>query len=407
VSKFIEIERSKNNFLFYRLSNPNVEFLDWKIPENRIELFNRYFKWRVLSNDLDHTHYCKTLCENYNFEEKAWFSLLFGMTYRTPQAFAYSETFRNIHEFNIKEIENWNSKNWKRTTYGTDARYNKGHFSKQVESIKSWLGKDTFESKFNKILVYDNEKANFKALYSEILSLYKYGRMTGWITMQALHDLLDLPIDPNDIMLDGYSPNNDSSLQSIWNGLCFYTNNTNKLVGKYGNYVCEEKDILWAKELLMEYTSKAEIFSGFRIDSFRKESIWCQYKRLFNENGSKEYPGHSSGDAVSRYLYYRENWPEIDWSRFRKALRDQPGYIKGCVYNNWYNSIFGELGLLLNMNELYDDMPNVYDIIEEDINKNIVKELWTDDNIEVPYIKNNSSTFKTDILTTPKWINPL
>ena len=379
-------------------------FIDWKKPENRKELFNRYFKWRVTCHDLDHTHYMSILCEDYDYEKKAWFSFLFGMTYRTPQAFSYSEIFPYLTETDMTKLEKWHTENWKKTTYGTDARYNKGHFVKQTQSVKDWLGGKTFQEKFSEILVGSTQKENFYLLYKEILSLYKYGRMTGWITMQALYDLLKLPIDPEEIMIEGFSPNNDSSLQSIWNGLCAYTNNSHKMVGKYGNYSCNTHDILWAREALLEHTSEAESYSGFKIDSFRKESIWCQYKRLFNENESKEYPGHASGDATSRYLYYREHWPEIDWSKFRKALRTQPGYIKGVTYVKRFNAIFGEHNLLLNMNEMFDDMPNVYDILGEDINSYKVKEIWTDDGLEVEYLKNNKSTFHIDVNSTPKWV---
>lgn len=379
-------------------------FQDWKEPENRKELFNRYFKWRVSCHDLDHTHYMNILCEDYDYERKAWFAFLFGMTYRTPQAFSYAEIFPYLTETDLDNVEEWHKENWKKTTYGTDARYNKGHFVSQTRSVKEWLGNKTFQQKFNEILIGNSQKENFYLLYKEILTLYKYGRMTGWLTMQALYDLLKLPIDPEEIMIEGFSPNNDSSLQSIWNGLCAYTNNTHKMVGKYGTYTCNNDDIMWAKESLMEYTAAAEYYSGFKIDSFRKESIWCQYKRLFNENESKEYPGHASGDATSRYLYYRNNWPEINWCKFRKALRSQPGYVKGVTYVKRFNEIFGEYNVLLNMNEMFDDMPNVYDILGENINNYKVKEIWTDDGLEVGYLENNISTFKEDIKTTPKWV---
>lgn len=399
-----ELTKACSEFEFQKNFLGLKSFVDWKSPDNRTELFNRYFKWRVLAHDLDHTHYMGIMCKDYDYEKRAWYALTFGMTYRTPQSFAYVETFPDFHATTLDEIEKWHAVNWKRTTYGTDARYNKGHFHKQCTSIKEWLNGKTFQQKFDSILVYDTENKNFWALYTEILKLYKYGRMTGWLTMQALHDLLDLPIDPDDIMLDGFSPNNDSSLQSIWNGLCAYTNQHNNMVGgKYGNYVCTSSDVAWAKESLLEYTALAEEYSGFKIDSFRKESIWCQYKRLFNEGMSKEYPGHASGDATSRYLYYRNNWPEIDWSKFRESLRAQPGLVKGTTFVDWYNQVFSETGLLINMHELFDDMPNAYKLIGEDPNKYKVREIWEDDNLPVPVVDSEHSSFKLDLNTTPKW----
>lgn len=374
----------------------------WYEPENRQELFNRYFNWRVLAHDLDHTHYYKYLCKDYDFEQKAWFAFAFGMTYRTPQAFAYTETFPDFHAASIEDIETWHAANWKRTTYGTDARYNKGHFVTQCASLKSWLNGKTFSTKLTEILVGTSQRENFSLLYSEIQTLYKFGRMTGWIAMQALHDLLDLPIDPEDIMLDGYSPNNDSSLGSIWNGLCALTNQPEKMTGgKYGSYSVDSKDVAWAKEALLHYTTEAETAAGFRIDSFRKESIYCQYKRLFGES-SKEYPGHASGDATSRYLYYRENWPEINWQSFRSALRAQPGIVKGMDFVPWYNSVFGVTGYLMNMHELYPDMPNGYAELGENPMDYKIREIWTDDGLEIP----TTFSMTEDLKTVDKWYVP-
>lgn len=373
--------------------------VDYRLPENRKELFFRYFKWRVTTHDLDHTHYMNILCRDYDYEQKAWFAMTFGMTYRTPQCFAYTETFPDFHAIKMEELKEWHDKNWKRTTYGTDARYNKGHFYSQVYSVKVWLGGKTFKQKFDSILVHDNENKNFWALYNEILGLYKFGRMTGWLTLQALHDLLHLPIDPNEIMLTGFSPNNDSSLQSIWNGLCALENKHNMMVGKYGDYVVTASDTSRAAEMLLEYTSQAEQYAGFKIDSFRKESIWCQYKRMFNEDCSKEYPGHASGDATSRYMYYRDNWPEIDWSKFREALRTQPGYVKGMTFVPWMNGVFSKTGLLMNMSEMYSDMPNAYEVMNINRSTYLVKEIWTDDNLPVP----TEVCFNTDLSNTPSW----
>ena len=133
---------------------------------------------------------------------------------------------------------------------------------------------------------------------------------------------------------------------------------------------------------MVHYTKEAEKKYNFETDSFRRESIWCQYKRLFNENESKEYPGHASSDATSRYLYYREFWPEIDWSSFRKSLREQPGIVAGMTYVKPFNAVFGELGLLMNMHEMFPDhFLDAYKILEINPDSLKVKEIWSDDNL--------------------------
>lgn len=364
--------------------NKHLQQTDWRLPELRSELFNRYAKWRTTVHDLDHSHYCQVLTEDYDYEQKAWFAFAFGQTYRTPQAYVFAEQFPRL-QTSVNELNEWNTGNWKRCTYGTDARYNKGHFAKQSESVLNWLNGSTFEDKFNSILVHDTQRENFYALYKEITGLYKYGRMTGWLTMQALYDVLQLPIDPEQIMLEGFNPNNDSSLKSIWNGLMMYHNTPHKCVGgKYGNYTVTKQDSEWADRELMELTTRAEELGEFTMDSFKKESIWCQYKRFFREGNSVEYPGHASGDATSRYLYYRDNFPEYDWSKFRKALRNQPSIIAGKSFVDWHNGLFGRTGGLLNMHEMFDDMDNMYELMEMPEDYAIVVELWEDDGLEAP-----------------------
>jgi hypothetical protein len=390
----INIESIKNSINFSLFLEPR-EILNWK--ERRKDLFNRYFKWRVLSHDLDHIHYYSIMTEDYDFERKAWFALCFGMTYRTPQAFAYSETFDHPNNFTLQQVEEWHKVNWKKTSYGTDARYNKGHFVKQFESVQKWLNGKSFKEKFDEILIHHNSTDNFYALNTEINSLYKFGRMASWITLQCLHDICHLGIDPQQIFIENFHPNSDSSLGSIWNGMCAYENRSERMIGKYGNYHITDEDLIEARINIMQYTNEAEKFSGFKIDSFRKESIWCQYKRLFNENTSKEYPGHSSGDAVSRYLYFRDNWQEIDWTKFRKALKTQPGNVCGLTYESSLNSLFGETGILTFLDEASKDMESHLDLI--DINSLRVSQIWEDDNEEVPI----TFDFEEMLKKTPKY----
>ena len=387
----------------FEANSKGLTYTDYRLPANRRKAFQRYYNWRITTYDLDHTHYLNVLSEGYDFERKAWLAFTFGMTYRTPQAFAYTETFNHPHNFTIAEVEDWHKDNWQRTTYGTDARYNKGHFVKQYESIKNWLGEKTFKEKFEEILVHENDLDNFKALYNEVQSLYKYGRMTGWLCLQGIYDLLKLPIDPHQILLEGYNPERDSSLGSIWNGLCALENREELQVGKYGTHKITQDDLDWGGPLLLEETHKAGELAGKHVDSFRNESIWCQYKRLYNKDMSLEYPGHASGDATSRYLYYREHWPEIDWGKFRKALRTQPGIVKGQTFVPWKNQFFGRTGQLFNLHEIYEDELDLWDLCELDPQQYLVKELWLDDNLPVPTNQELKNSFKEDIKHAPKY----
>ena len=373
-----EIERKIQEYV----NNPTET--DWRQPGNRKELFLRYFAWRVSHEDLDQRHWMRTVCKDYDLERRLWFSMVFGMTYRTCQAWSYTETFPYINDMDMVALEDWHVKNWKRTTYGSDARYNKGFFVRQCQSVKDWIGTGTLTDKINSIIVYDDQPSNFYALFEEIKSLYKFGRMTTWLAMQALHDVGNLPIDPGTPILNGYGPHNDSSMQSIWNGLCALENKPDKMVGKYGKYKPTPKEVDWFQKSIEDYCEQGQEYLGEKVDSYRCETIWCMYKRLFNENASKEYPGHSSGDHAQWYLYYRENWPEIDWSKYRLAARTLPGSICGKQIVSWRNAVFGRTGMMVNMHDMFDDMPNVDSILGVDPEDGHLTQFWEDDSLIIP-----------------------
>lgn len=361
---------------------------DWRHLDNREELFFRYLRWRLSVHDLDHSHYCKVLTEGMTDSEKCWFSFLFGMTYRTPQAYAYWYTFPNVEEIDLEAMEEWHKDNWKRTSYGTDTRYNKGHFVAQTESILEWKAGGTLLEKVLEAANVGTAFENFSSLFEEICTLHKYGRMTAWITCQCLYDTLRLPIDFDNVLVR--NPSTDSSMMSIWNGYQVLKGREDRLLGKYaeeGNYKVTKTDLEEVSKDIMRYREKAVDYVGSTIDIFKWESIWCQFKRLFNKEYSWEYPGHSSGDATSRYLYYREHWPEVDWTPFRRALLSQESIIKGQTYVGEYNKIFGRTGLLLNLHEMYPDMVDAHEALGLDRADTLVKELFLDHGLFLPNYK--------------------
>jgi hypothetical protein len=176
-------------------------------------------------------------------------------------------------------------------------------------------------------------------------------------------------------------------MQSIWNGLCALENVPGKMVGKYGEYKPTAKDIEWFQGTVHDYCEQGQVYLGKKVDSFRCETIWCMYKRLFNEKASKEYAGHSSGDHAQWYLYYAENWPEIDWSKYREAARSLPGKTQGKQIVPWHNAIFGRTGMMINMNDCFEDMPDVHSVLGLDPNEGLLGEFWQHDNLLVPELK--------------------
>lgn len=364
--------------------NENPTEKDWREPGNREELFLRYYAWREIHEDLDQRWFMRKVTENYDYEKKLWYSMVFGMTYHASQTYAYTELWDNALDISMSDLEDWHQKNWRKTNYGGDCRYNKGFFVRQTQSVREWLGKKTLTEKIGDIVSSSNQNENFYNLFKEIKTLFKFGRMTTWLAMQALHDVAELPINPASPIIDGYGPQNDSSLKSIWNGLCALKDEEYKMVGKYGTYDYREIDKDFFQSEINRYCEWGQDYLGKKVDNYRNETVWCMYKRLFNNPNSKEYPGHSNGYHTDLYLYFRENWPEVDWAPYREACRTTPGVLRGKRIITWQSGFFSRTGLMMNMHDSFGDMPDVYKLLDIDPMEGVLKELWTDDGLEPP-----------------------
>lgn len=356
-------------------------------PAARQDVFFKYYKWRLWSKDLDHTHYLTTIAKNVDkddFEKRAWMAMLFGTCYRVPQVHAFIETFPDFHAINWDTLEQWTNDNYTRCTYGTDTRYNKGKFYKQALSIKNdWLKGRTFKQAINEVVKTDrSDEENFWGLMNSVWQVNYFGRMTGWLALQAMSDLLDLPIQIKDIFIA--DPRADGSMGSIWNGLSYFRGRDDLVIHKHQPNNITENDVAEGREILMDLKARAEAFAGRKICCYQHESIMCQYKRLWLPEYSKEAPGHASGDATSRYLDYRKNWPEIDWAPMREAYRTQPGIIAGLTSHGALDGAFSKHGVLMNMDEMFPELPNSWRTVGIDPNSLVVKEIWTDDGLTVP-----------------------
>lgn len=353
-------------------------YTDYRKPENKILSMLKHYEWRRITGDLDHTLFNQIICENLTTEQKIWYSLLFGMTYRTAQSYAYLHTFPDFHAYTVSDYETWNSDNWKRTSYGIDTRYNKGKFSEQVKSIKDWLkesGHITLESKINSYIIYEDATNNFYALKSGICELYKYGRMTSWLTLQCLYDVLDLNIDPNTALVS------DPSNHSCYNGAVYLSGREDIFEGKHNHinpgYSPTKEDRLFAEASSnkhWEITRKS--FPHWHIDAYRWETVLCQIKKM--EVTKNEYLGLSCGEASETYEFLAEWWPEIDRKQYAKALLSiHPKLCARSNMKNVYSNIFYDYGVYINQDILDLDAPDVYyhlDIPETPLVKILVEE---------------------------------
>jgi hypothetical protein len=285
------------------------------------------------------------------------------MTYRTSQSYVYLQKFPDFHAVSKSDFESWNKEHWKKTSYGIDTRYNKGHFAEQAISIKDWLGGRTFEERILECCTSSDPTVNFHKLGAEINTIYKYGRMTTWLTLQCMYDTLGLNINPNTVQVD------DPGNKSCYNGAIFMSGKHELIAGKHNHvtpgYGPSKEDRAYAEEVSKEFWNKLKIqFPEWDIDAFRYETLLCQHKKMCVT--SNEYFGLSVGEATETYEWLAEKWPEVDRKQYCKALIVP---IHPCLHGKRnmkgiYTDIFMKYGVFINEHYLDENAPNVYEHLE-------------------------------------------
>lgn len=345
---------------------------DWRLPENRKEMFFRWLNWRLEGNNIDHftwnNSYANTKSsptnESMTQEQKYWYSFLFGMTYQSSQAWIFYWHFPNFESINMTDLDKWNRETLPLQTFATDTRYNKGHIVKITESIQEWtnkFGQGSLKKTLEHFLVDDPVKS-FQNIYEEIRTLHKYGRMTTWLTTQCLMETAKLPIKPDTMFII------DLGNTSVWNGMCYFQEIEHMTVGdKYAGYVPtptdKEKFIQYEKNLFSEAMDKID---HPYLSYFTLETHLCQFKKLFV---GRDYPGQNIGDAVNRYKNFKEKWPNVSFKAFEDAVNDvMYDVIKWHEESKEMMKLFHLTGQPINMHNLYPDIPNMYHELNLDPN---------------------------------------
>ena len=116
---------------------------DYRLKENRLECFERYYIAQLLSGDIDPPYAALNWSfEKYNLnrEQQYWMSFLYGVTYETDTV-AYTFFYFPKYPPDLKKLQQWHTINWRRLVYGTDRIHTKGHLVEMIESYINLVGK--------------------------------------------------------------------------------------------------------------------------------------------------------------------------------------------------------------------------------------------------------------------------
>jgi hypothetical protein len=98
------------------------------------------------------------------------------------------------------------------------------------------------------------------------------------------------------------------------------------------------------------------------LSYFTLETHLCQCKKLFV---GRDYPGQNTGDAVERYLWFKEHWPEVNFQGFADTVDSKvASTIRWKGESKALMKLFERVGSPINLHERYpEDMPNMYQLL--------------------------------------------
>lgn len=317
--------------------------LDYRLKENRVEGFIKWFAWSVKYKDCDPsiwlTNYLHRRYEH-NTEQKFWFAWLYANTYQLPTSWVLFNEFPDFELATFDKLDKWNSENYFKLYYQTDCKYNKEHLPFMFKSYKENINKKDQKTTF--ISYYgDNENQSFWNLYNLILDkFYKFGRYTAWFYLQHLKHTCNVNIEPPTLLLDDYSGS-----KSHRNGLLFALGEDHKInekLTKKEYQILENK----AAEILQEIRNRFPE-NKKEFDNFSMETCLCSYKKLFRVSRGR-YLGYYIGRQYEDIIKTKNgNWPGIEWEVLFQARKetldpkvlenftDASRYSEFLDYGNW------------------------------------------------------------------------
>ena len=332
--------------------NRDKPYMDWRLPENRTEMCLRSYGWRMKHRDVDHYTYNEAYMTQGSMsdEQRIYFSMLFGITYQSSMAWTIWSHFPDIEKINWKTLEEWNNENYNRQHFSKDTKYNKGKFIPILKDIH-----EKVLEKHGTLRAWINTFQDFDHALKEVMTIYRIGRMSGWLTTQAFYELCSgmSHIVPRNMLAT------DPSNWSVRSGLV-YIYNKPELMDLDSKKKYSSDDLKWIEsreqefiESCAEYVLPTDMSSPFTL-----ETHLCQYKKMIATGG--DAPGTPTQDAYTRWYKLKQAWPELDWDFYENVSE----HAAPCVKKTFQNKILMKTGVMtgqmINMHEDNEDLPDMY-----------------------------------------------
>jgi len=328
--------------------------LDFRKPIYRKEVFLNFYEFHLKYKSHPGCVYymIPALMEKLkiDIEGQYWFCYLNGVTQNICTTLILYKKFPNYKNINIKEMEKWHSKNWRKLDYDTDRRYQKGHLVKMVKNYKDTVGESQYWFFKNLVKANDNKHQSFDKIWDKVFNdFFMFGRLSTFSYLEYLN-IKNLHIEPDNLFLDDISGS-----MSHRNGLC-------KVLGRdeldwhKSNKEIHDKQVVHTEEIIEELKifggnllqEAKERFKGKPfigdVNYFTLESTLCTFKAWFRVN--RRYPNVYNDMMFSRIKKAEKNWGnefDILWKIRDENLPDylltekddnDPGFSK--AKQNWF-----------------------------------------------------------------------
>lgn len=349
------------------------QYVDWRLPENRIEAFSRVTHVRFVEGDLDHHHVAKVICDYSNFdnEQKALYAMYFGQSYRNHWAMiAMQLDFWNMSE---EQLIDWHNKNWRRMKFGNDTKWNVRKFPQFVIDMKKRIGKGGLYEYLGNAANAGSTSNNYFSLNKTLQEFYSMGRMTAWLAQQTIYELFDWDIDHWDQQLY------DNATWSQYDSICYLFDRIDiarkqKITDNLGNILEIKKyEPTRADKALMEKNTitlmeKVNEHIPFHVDIYNIESVECEFRKTAYGPKIKEFTFWTTNELVEMYDTLVNLWDDherkIDWMPYVIGFMTKGNNIIDYGYHPEYFKVMVNTGLNLNTHHLYKDELNAHDVLE-------------------------------------------
>lgn len=334
--------------------------MDCRLPENRIEAFRRIAYVRMMEGDCDHHHVSKVITSEMNLDndQKMLYALLFGHSYRNHWAMIIIQLFPNILEMDSNDIQEWHNKNWHRSMYSNDTKWNVRLFPRFIHSVKEWLKGDSLYERIASQVTSDSPETNFKNLDKVLSKFVSMGRMCKWLTIQTIYELFDFKLDYWNMQLL-----NDNTW-SQYDALCYFFNRLD-----LSRQQCKPKreDKLLMEENCIKLLTYCNERLPFHLDIYNTESILCEARKTFYGPKIKEYTFWTSNELVMQYPSLVKLWEDyphpINFQPYVIAFMCKGEKVRNYGFTKDYFRVVYDHGINLNTHYYFDDEINAYSML--------------------------------------------